>query len=148
MKALWGKRFKKRILQILRCGSLLLCGKVSKFVWIYQPSCAYSSKFPCYSRLTIKNSWQMNIYGCLNSIHIVLTSMTKIINPMASYLFVTTRAIYSLLAQFPFCVGKMKEFLSKRGNCSKVGIFIVGKLKPALCPCGNVPKAPCALNRA
>ena len=83
-----GKKIKKRMLQILWCGSLLLCGKASRFVWIYQSSCAYSSKFPCYSRLTIRISWRMNIYGCLNSIHVVLTSMTEllILWPLISFL--------------------------------------------------------------
>ena len=42
------------------------------------------------------------------------------------------------------CVGKMKEFSSKRGNYSKVGIFVVGK--PSLFPCGNVPKTPCDIS--
>lgn len=88
LKALWEEQFKKRKLQILWCGSLLLCRKVSRFVWIYLPSCAYISTIPWYSRLTIRNSWWINFYGCLNSIPVMLTTMTKY-NPMASYLFVT-----------------------------------------------------------
>ena len=38
------------------------------------------------------------------------------------------------------CVGKCENPF-KRGNCSKVGIFIVRK--PSFFPCGNVQKASC-----
>ena len=56
-----------------------------------------------------------------------------------------TRAIYSLLARFPLVCGKNVRIpccvWEKRGNCSKVRIFIVGK--PSLSHAG---KASCAYN--